>query len=275
MINSPFNYTGNKFKLLSQIIPLFNKSRTFVDVFAGGGSVYSNVCENYDFIIVNDIIKELIEIHKELIDNKEYFMKTVRTISPNKFDKYEYVQLRKRYNSEKKPEQLYALMLSCNNNMMRFNKKFEFNQTFGHRTLNNSTVKKVDEFSEHLKKYRSKIYFMSANFTEIQMIEDCMYYLDPPYSNTEAGYNAFWSKKNEEDLYGYIKKINEFGSSFMVSGLLGEHKDGQRCKLIDNLINDGFRYKVLDFDYEKVGKLKNKTSQEVVVYNYREGRYGT
>ena len=39
-IKSPLNYTGGKYKLLDKILPLFpNDINTFVDLFAGGGSV--------------------------------------------------------------------------------------------------------------------------------------------------------------------------------------------------------------------------------------------
>lgn len=38
LIKSPLNYTGGKFKLLPQILPLFpNEINTFVDLFGGGG----------------------------------------------------------------------------------------------------------------------------------------------------------------------------------------------------------------------------------------------
>ena len=37
LIKSPLNYTGGKFKLLPQILPLFpNDINTFVDLFGGG-----------------------------------------------------------------------------------------------------------------------------------------------------------------------------------------------------------------------------------------------
>lgn len=37
-VKSPLNYTGGKFKLLDEIIPLFPKHiDTFCDIFAGGG----------------------------------------------------------------------------------------------------------------------------------------------------------------------------------------------------------------------------------------------
>lgn len=37
LIKSPLNYTGNKYKLLPQILPLFpERTRMFVDLFGGG-----------------------------------------------------------------------------------------------------------------------------------------------------------------------------------------------------------------------------------------------
>ena len=54
----------------------------------------------------------------------------------------------------------------------------------------------------------------------------------------------------------------------MLSGILGEHQNGKRWKLIDDLIKI-FRYKILDFDYEGVARKKNiKTSEEIIIMNY-------
>lgn len=44
MIQSPLNYTGGKYKLLPQILPLFPKDiDVFVDLFCGGCNVGINV----------------------------------------------------------------------------------------------------------------------------------------------------------------------------------------------------------------------------------------
>ena len=52
-IKSPLNYVGGKYRLLSQIIPLFpDKIDTFVDLFGGGFNVGINV--NANRIIYND-----------------------------------------------------------------------------------------------------------------------------------------------------------------------------------------------------------------------------
>ena len=123
-INTPFNYTGSKFKLLPQILPLFDYRKSmFVDLFTGGGSVYTNIVDKFDKVLINDIIPELIEIHKQIL--KPNFIEKVKQIVPPKDDQEMFLQLRKSFNEEKTPEKLYALMLSSTNNMIRFNKKYD------------------------------------------------------------------------------------------------------------------------------------------------------
>ena len=47
MINSPIFYMGNKYKLLSQLIPIFpGKIDTFYDLFGGSGTLSLNVKAN-------------------------------------------------------------------------------------------------------------------------------------------------------------------------------------------------------------------------------------
>ena len=146
-INTPFNYTGSKYKLLEQIIPNLDYEKSnFVDVFCGGGSIYTNCIDKYDTILANDIISDLIEIHKNIINDKDNFINKVKSIVPNNEEHEKYLELRKSYNENKTPEKLFALMLSCTNNMMRFNKSFLFNQTFGKRSFNKNTESKIDNF---------------------------------------------------------------------------------------------------------------------------------
>ena len=62
MIQSPLNYTGGKFKLLPQILPLFPKNiNTFVDLFCGGCNVGINIdCES---VIYNDLDENLLYLY--------------------------------------------------------------------------------------------------------------------------------------------------------------------------------------------------------------------
>jgi len=83
---------------------------------------------------------------------------------------------------------------------------------------------------------------------------------------SEAGYNAFWKKDDDLRLYDYLKLIDESGSSFMVSGVLNH--DNKTCWMLDKLISDGYNYKVLSFDYNKVSRKGNKETTEIIIKNY-------
>lgn len=279
MIETPFNFTGSKFKLLSQLLPELDYTKnTFVDVFCGGGSVYTNVVDKYHQIEVNDIIKDLIGIHEGLLLSDEIITNT-KMICPDKTDEVSFGILREDYNADPSPEKLWALMLSCTSNMMRFNQKFKFNQTFGKRSWNNNTEKKVDEFKTHIRKFSNKINFISVPFYELEILPDTMYYCDPPYGRirkndgnigskqiSEAGYNAFWKEDDDKKLYDFIHKINDIGSSFMVSGVL--HHNGLTCWMLDKLVKDGFKKKDLSYDYNKVSRKGDKETVEVIIKNY-------
>jgi site-specific DNA-adenine methylase len=62
MIQSPLNYTGGKYKLLPQILPLFPKDiDVFVDLFCGGCNVGINVDCNR--VIYNDLNENLLYLY--------------------------------------------------------------------------------------------------------------------------------------------------------------------------------------------------------------------
>jgi len=158
-INPPFNYTGSKFKLLDQILPKFDyNKKSFIDLFTGGGSVYCNILDKYDKILANDIISDLIGIHKQLTlsDN---IINEVKQLVVEKDDKDGFHKLRDSYNENKTPAKLWALMLCSTNNMMRFNNSFKYNQTFGKRSYNKNTEIKINEYVSLIRPFKNKMFF--------------------------------------------------------------------------------------------------------------------
>jgi DNA adenine methylase Dam len=281
MIETPLNYTGSKFRLLEQILPEFDYNKTyFLDLFCGGGSVYTNVVDRYEKVIANDIISDLIGIHKGLVDGDDIVNETKLLCKNIKESQSDYIKLRDSYNTNKSPDKLWALILSCNSNLLRFNKSGFFNQTWGKRSFNNSTENKVKIFTEHIRKYKNKIEFKSVNFTMIDISKDTFYYVDPPYGYikgkngeignkqiSEAGYNNFYYKNDDINLYKFLHNINEIGSTFVLSGVL-EH-GGETSWILDKLIRDGFNYKELNFNYEKINKKDQvKNTKEIIVKNF-------
>lgn len=196
----------------------------------------------------------------------DIIIETTKQLCPGKDNPEGYQELRNSYNNEPTPEKLWALMLSCTNNMMRFNQKFKFNQTYGNRGWNQKTEVKVDTFIKHIRQYQKNITYLSEHFENIETNSDMMLYIDPPYSNTEAGYNAFWKKDYDVKLYDWIKKSEKNGSSFAVSGVLTH--DGKPCQLLDMLMNDGYNMVNINCDYNKVSRSGNKETKEVLIFNY-------
>jgi DNA adenine methylase Dam len=277
-IESVMNYTGSKFKILDHLIPNFDTTkRNFVDLFCGGGSVYINVLDQYQKIWINDIIGDLVGIHQSLILDDSIIGEVIK-ISPK--SKEEFISLRNDYNQSPGPDKLWALILSSTNNMIRFNKKFKYNQTWGDRGWNSRTDKKVEQFIKSVRPHRDKINFSSLSFKEFKIpTDDYMVYIDPPYGRiknpdgtlgktqiSEAGYNAFWDYSDDLNLYNYIKEIDKIGSSFMVSGVLN-HSD-KTSWMLDKLILDGFKYKEIEIDYNKVSKSGDKKTREIIIMNY-------
>lgn len=269
MINTPFNYTGSKFKLLEQILPHFDYSKScFIDLFVGGGSVYANIAARYERILINDVIKDLVDIHKNITNDD--FVDKVKSECVNKEDKEGYHLLRLSYNLDKTPEKLFALMLCCTNNLMRFNKSFDFNQTFGKRSWNSSTEEKVRNFQKELRAYQDKIEYCSSSFETVwpDNPQETFYYLDPPYASSEAGYNAYWSNSLEGKLLDYCIKIHEAGGTFALSGISGKHKDKDESPLITEL-SKRFNVVNINHDYKKVARNKDEVrGQEVLIKNY-------
>ncbi len=67
-VKSPMNYTGGKYKLLNQIIPLFSSEiDIFYDLFAGGLDVSINIESKK--IIANDSLSQLISLYSFLKEN--------------------------------------------------------------------------------------------------------------------------------------------------------------------------------------------------------------
>ena len=169
MIKCPLRYTGNKYKLLPQILPLFpNNINTFVDLFAGSYTVGINV--NAKKYICNDMITYIIEFYEFLKNNDinlitESIDTVIDTYKLSKTNLEGYNSLREIYNQTKFP--LFLFILSCFsfNHQIRFNSNGEYNMPVGKRDFNSSSRKNIKEFSLKLK--NKNILFHNESFDKI------------------------------------------------------------------------------------------------------------
>lgn len=274
LLKPPTNYSGSKHDLMLEFIKYFPKKdevKTFYDVFAGGLSVTMNV--EYDNIIANDIISPLIRFYKEIyLTAKEGTInEEIKIIESHKIDKTskeQYLKLRNEFNQTKDPYLFFALVCSCTNNMMRFNQKMEFNQSFGNRTINDNTIEKLKGYMNRMK--NKNIQFYSLNYVDLLTgtlapTKDDFVYLDPPYFISDTGYSGLWNKNSETKLYDIMEDMDRNGVKFLMSNVI-EHK-GEVTPYLNrmkkwNIVN-------VDYDYEKVARKKKLgVTKEVVIMNF-------
>ncbi len=273
------NYIGGKYKLLPQIINYFPEDiDSFVDLFAGGLDVGINVRANNVFC--NDINYFLIDIYKAFqncdiesllayIDNKilEYNLSKINVDG--------YLKLRKDYNLNKNPLDLFVLVCYSFNHQLRFNSKHEFNTPFGkNRSSFNSSIK------QNLIKFHDKvknINFSCKNFKDYDisgLTEGDFLYADPPYLITCGSYNdgkrgfEGWGEDDDVSLFEILDKVDSNGAKFALSNVI-EHK-GQ---INSNLLAWAKKYNVhqIDYNYNNSNyQTKNKMYQtkEVLIVNY-------
>lgn len=230
LIKSPLNYTGGKFKLLPQILPLFPENiNTFIDLFSGGCNIGINVKANK--IICNDILTSVVHLMDELkkVDRDTALKSIDKIIDEYKLSKTNeegYKRLREDYNLGKREwDMFYTMICYSFNNQIRFNKNNEFNMPFGKNrsSFNDSLRDKFKLFVEKLNKIN--IEFMNKDFKEISienLNNNDFIYCDPPYLITCASYNENngWNQNREVELLNYLDRANERGIKFALSNVL-------------------------------------------------------
>lgn len=301
IVKSPLNYTGGKYKILNQLIPIFPKELDlFVDLFSGGSNVGVNV--NAKRIVCVDKQKEIIrvmdlfkkyedgyiidkleknidkyELSNSLLNGYEIYHCTSDK-GLGAYNKNKYVELRNDYNNMKydsieKDFLFLTLVIYGFNNQIRFNSNGEFNMPVGKRDFNNSLRKNLRNFITKLK--TKNIEFVNSDFREfaIETNENTLVYCDPPYFLGTASYNenGGWTKQDEIDLLNYLTILDSKGIKFALSNVI-EHK-GATHEMLETWIrehNYTIHYITCDYNNSNYHKQEGNVTKtvEVLITNY-------
>lgn len=278
-IKSPLNYTGGKYKLLSQILPLFPESiDTFVDLFCGGGNVGINI--NANKIICNDIEKEVISLLNNWTSLTsevalECLKATITKYELSKTNEEGFKAIREDWNNgEKSWDMFYAMLTHAFNYQIRFNKNGEYNMPFGrNRSSFNPTLEK--NFISFINEIHNKnISFSSKDFTKVdlsRLTKDDLVYCDPPYLIACASYNEQdgWNETKEQELLALLDELNERGVRFALSNVLeNKGKSNNLLKEWSNKYNVYYLNNTYgNCNYHAKDKTANSTI-EVLITNY-------
>lgn len=275
LIKSPMNYTGGKFRLLPQLLPLFPKRiGTFIDLFTGGASVAINV--DASKIVANDNNSKVIGIYKRFQDFEceellERLDKIISEWGLSKDNKAAYLALRDYYNkTQDNPLILYVLLCHAFNYQIEFNRNGELNSPFGARYFNSCIRRKLIKFMTRVK----NVVFTDYDFRELKidkLKKDDFVYCDPPYLITAATYNrdGKWNLKCENDLLVLLDELDGHGVRFGLSNVF-ENKGKINERLVEwsqkyNVHHLSYNY--MNSSYQSKDKSEDSTD-EVFITNY-------
>ena len=278
-VKSPFNYIGNKYRILDQIIPRFSKNiNTFVDLFCGGCDVVANVKANKR--IANDINDHLIDVLKSFQEYDiqqilNYIHHTIAEFGLSETNPDSYNAFRDHYNKTRNPMDLFILSCFSFSNQIRFNNDHEFNCSFGFRRFNNHTRFNLENFVKMIKDIEFSISdFRNVDLGSLQYGD--FVYADPPYIITTGTYNdgkrGFdgLTDDHESDLYDLLSNLSARGIKFALSNVT-DHK-GLSNDILKNWIDRENLYVYnIDIDYDGCNYQSHGNediTREVLVTNY-------
>lgn len=283
-ICSPMNYIGGKYKLLPQLLPLFpHNIQTFVDLFCGGCNVGIN--SSAKKIVFNDNLSYLIDLYKafNILDCNEVLSHIESRITQyglSLTNEDGYKELRKLYNCQRNPLDLFVLVAYSFNHQIRFNNSHEFNNPFGkERSSFNPKMKgNLTSFIGALQNKTTD--FVCSNFDDFDFssyTDNDFVYCDPPYLITTGTYNdgkrgfTGWNNNEEIKLLEVLSELNKRNIRFGLSNVLS-HKGKRNELLLQWAENNNFYVMHLDKSYSNSNYHTSKSSQttdEVLITNYK------
>lgn len=282
---SPMNYIGGKYKLLPQIMPLFPKKiRTFVDLFCGGCNVGINV--RAQKVVFNDNLSYLIDLYKTFntLDINEilsHIESRIVQYNLSKTNEDGYKELRKLYNKERNPLDLFVLVAFSFNHQIRFNNSHEFNNPFG-RERSSFNPKMKSNLYTFLKVLQNKSSeFVCFNFDKFDFsvyTNEDFVYCDPPYLITTGTYNdgkrgfTGWNDNEEIKLLNILSQLNDKNIKFGLSNVL-THKGKQNDILVEWVECNNFYVTHLNKNYSNsnyhTSDRNSQNTDEVLITNYK------
>lgn len=299
IVKSPLNFTGGKYKLLPQIIPLFPKNiSTFVDLFCGGCNVGINAAA--EKIICNDIDSNLIGLfsffkgksYNSLLPKIQEAIKCFNLSDSEKngysfyncnsasglgnFNRTGFLNLRKTFNAISKDDAnyylyLYILIVYAFNNQIRFNSAGKFNLPVGKRDFNARMQNKLKNFLSALE--AKDVSFSNCDFSDIKassLGKNDFVYADPPYLITCATYNEkSWNEEEEKKLLSYLDELSDNNIRFALSNVL--FTDNKTNTILQTWLSErNYNCHHLDFSYKNSNYHKKHVAKtdEVLITNY-------
>ncbi len=296
IIKDPFNYSGNKSKLISIIKDnLPQNCTTLIDLFGGGGCVSLNLADNFERVIYNEKNKYIYGIIKTFsMHSKEFCLDRIKHninyYQLNKNNKEGFLQFREDFNclgsqillsdtfndfTAQAYLDLYTLIVHSFNYFCTIDKNGKFVNTSGAGRcwFNPSLYKKFVEYKNKLDEiYGKKLFMCNEDFRDVQFMhgKNTFVFVDSPYKVSDDIYSRTagleWTEQDDLDLFKLLDECTECGTKWMLTN--ATICNGKENKPLQEFISKYRTISVQDAFYQCNYQRHNKKTNEVIVVNY-------
>ena len=210
-------YYGGKYQLSKVLVPMIPKHKRYIEVFAGGLSMYFRKV-NAKLSIVNDFDNDIANLYHVICEDFEAFKEYCRMIPKSRHLLYNFrLELNDKHigefpNYKRAAKYYYIIMNTFNNNFFcPMSKEDDWDTDvldfihYGRKKLLHTVIENLD-FRELHKRYPVK--------------DGDFWYYDPPYikagERSDYYFHSF-KKEDHEELAELVKEVDKAGANFMVS----------------------------------------------------------
>ena len=276
-------WQGGKRKLFNQISTFYPKFfNNYIEPFSGAYALFTDLfnksyINKNTSVFFNDINKDLIFLFENIKNNITLFL-TIYNNYINGLDKNEYYNIKSIFNNYVKSNifnversvMFFSLMQNCFNGVVRYNKKQEFNTSYGRKVKRHTNIIDLLNFTNYIFNnfninFSTKAYI--DFFYSFDYKSDDFFYIDPPYysinkENSVTKYDSNVFNENDQiNLYSFFKEIDNKKNFVLLSN--------SKCNFISNLYSN---YKIIEIDVYR-GLCSNseyrvKTQEYLILGNY-------
>jgi len=273
MKNRWLSWPGAKFRQMDEIFKYISLDNTEINHICepySGAAAFSLQFFDKDFYFswaeknepLNRWWSFLLYEPETFIERMDYFRKKYINSSENR-DVYN--EMRDSYNSMIKsmPEHmdtsalLWVLIYHSTNNLARFNKKGEYNQTWGkgrkvpdpYVVFNEQVINDIYNSNAYVEMFNDDVdlfeHFLNADkisYKYNMFLYSTIFYLDPPYILRTEVYDKDWSLESEKTMFKYIHELDDLNTPWFMTNYLAVEKNGEKTEhpFIDDIKKSGW-----------------------------------
>jgi DNA adenine methylase len=226
MNKSFLKWAGNKYRVLSHLLPEIQFPEQFIEPFAGSLSVALNVtAQSY---VLNDYNEDLIHLH-QLVVSEQNFIDECELFFRNQNTEEQYYNRRTQFNESQDSKERAMLFVylnrHCFNGLTRYNRSNQFNVPYGKYKSPYFPRKEMENFRNTFK--NENVSFYSGDFANSELYSNVtnntVVYFDPPYlpltdtANFSDYASAGFSYENHETLRDLALELQSKGVKVIMS----------------------------------------------------------